>query len=437
MTESARVILWGSDIGAVSWLRDQEIGVFQYTPAFAKSNIEVAPFTMPLRAAPYQFPSLDKETFKGLPGLLADSLPDKFGNTLIDAWLSRQGRDSSSFTPVERLCYTGNRGMGALEFKPLLSEAPTSTRKVDIDALVSLANRVLDDRVALKGKFSSDDDQQVIEDILRVGTSAGGARAKAVLAWNEKTDEFRSGQAPSSPGFSQWLVKFDGIHGNRDKELADPQGFGRIEYAYYLMACAAGIDMEACRLMEEGGRAHFMTKRFDRTPTNKKLHMQSFGAMMHYNFNDAGAHSYEQALQTIKQLGLSSHDVEQQIRRAIFNVLARNQDDHVKNIAFLMDPKGQWTLSPAFDVTYSYNPTGDWTSQHQMSLNGKRNDFKTEDLITFAAIGGMKKTNANFVIAEVANAVANWKQYALDAQISKKDIDRIAKTHRLNLASTY
>lgn len=436
MSENARVILWGRDIGAVTWLHDQDIGVFQYTPEFAESNIEVAPLTMPLRTTPYQFPSLAKETFKGLPGLLADSLPDKFGNTLINAWLSRQGRDTGSFTPVERLCYTGNRGMGALEFKPLLNDAPSSTRKVDIDALVSLANRVLDDRIALKGKFSGDDDQQVIEDILRVGTSAGGARAKAVLAWNEKSNEFRSGQSPTSPGFSQWLVKFDGIHGNKDKELADPQGFGRIEYAYYLMATAAGIEMERCRLFEEGGRAHFMTKRFDRTPAGKKLHMQSFGAMMHYNFNSAGAHSYEQALEAIKQLGLSSHDIEQQIRRAIFNVLARNQDDHVKNIAFLMNRQGQWTLSPAFDVTYSYNPNGDWTSQHQMSLNGKRDKFETNDLITFAALGGLKKAKAISMIAEIAESVSGWKQHALTADISKQDITRIAKTHRLDIVST-
>ena len=433
MTETARVILWGSDIGAVTWINNQNIGVFQYTPEFAESQIEVAPLTMPLRSTPYQFPALARDTFKGLPGLLADSLPDKFGNALIDAWLSRQGRDVGSFTPVERLCYTGNRGMGALEFKPHISDAPSSARKVDIDALVSLANQVLDERVALQGKFSGEDDQQVVEDILRVGTSAGGARAKAVLAWNEKTGEFRSGQTPASPGFTQWLLKFDGVHGNKDKELADPQGFGRIEYAYYLMARTAGINMQESRLFEESGRAHFMTKRFDRTPTGKKLHMQSFGAMMHYDFNSAGAYSYEQALQMIKKLGLPSHDVEQQIRRAIFNVLARNQDDHVKNIAFLMNKQGQWRLSPAFDVVYSYNPAGDWTSQHQMSLAGKCDGFKIDDLIQFAATGGLKKAKARAMIAEISTAVANWKQHALDADVSKADKNRIAKTHRHEL----
>jgi len=433
MTDTARVILWGSDIGAITWLNDQNLGVFQYTPEFVESRIELAPLMMPLRITPYQFPSLAKESFNGLPGLLADSLPDKFGNALIDAWLSEQGRDKKSFTPVERLCYTGSRGMGALEFKPVLNDAPTSSRKVEIDSLVALANRVLDERVALNVKFSGKDDQTAVEDILRVGTSAGGARAKAVLAWNEKTNEFRSGQTRTTSGFSQWLVKFDGVDGNKDKELADPQGFGRIEYAYYLMARSAGIDMETCRLFEEGGRAHFMTKRFDRTPEGTKLHMQSFGAMAHYDFNSAGAYSYEQVIQTIKTLELPAHDVEQQVRRALFNVIARNQDDHVKNIAFLMNKKGQWRLSPAFDVAYSYNPTGDWTSQHQMSLASKRNNFEYTDLLKFTASSGLKPEKAKTILDEITAAVANWKLHASNANVVKADRDRIAKTHRLNL----
>jgi len=433
MTDTVRVILWDSDIGAVTWMADQAVGVFQFTPEFAESQIEVAPLTMPLRPAPYQFPSLSRETFRGLPGLLADSLPDRFGNTLINAWLARQGRDVSSFTPVERLCYTGNRGMGALEFKPRLVEAPSSVRKVELDALVSLANRVLDERVALQGKFTGEDDHRVIEDILRVGTSAGGARAKAVVAWNEETGEFRSGQTPALSGFAPWLVKFDGIHGNKDKELADPQGFGRIEYAYYLMAQSAGLEMQECRLFEEGGRAHFMTRRFDRTDDGAKLHMQSFGAMMHYDFNSAGAYSYEQALQVIRQLGLPMHDMEQQVRRAIFNVIARNQDDHVKNIAFLMNRRGEWRLSPAFDVAYSYNPSGEWTSQHQLSLAGKRDDFELDDLIGFAATGGLKKAKAKAVITEISTAVDNWKQHASEASVTEADSKRIAATFRRNL----
>ncbi len=433
MTDTARVILWGSDIGAVTWLPGRGLGVFQYTPEFAQSGIEVAPMMMPLSNTPYEFPSLSRETFKGLPGMLADSLPDKFGNTLINAWLSAQSREPGSFTPVERLCYTGTRGMGALEFRPLINESPKTARKVEINALVSLANRVLDDRIALEGKLTGEDDAHAIEDILRVGTSAGGARAKAVLAWNPDTGEFRSGQALAAEGFSQWLMKFDGVRGNSDKELADPQGFGRIEYAYHLMARAAGIEMEDCRLHEEGGRAHFMTRRFDRTPRGGKLHMQSLGALMHYDFNMAGAYAYEQALQTIKRLGLPMHDVEQQVRRAFLNLLARNQDDHVKNIAFVMNRKGVWRLSPAFDVAYSFNPSGDWTSQHQMSLNGKHDRFDVEDLITFASVGGIKKTKAKTILEEVSTAVADWRSHADKTGMPEVDTARIERAHRQEL----
>lgn len=434
MNTTARVRLWGRDIGAVTWLEDRELAVFQYTPAFAASDIQVAPLAMPLQEAPYEFPSLARETFHGLPGLLADSLPDKFGNRLIDAWLATQGRTPGSMNPVERLCYTGTRGMGALEFRPTITGAPSTTHKLNIAALVDLANRVLDERISLEGKLAGQDDHRAIEDILRVGTSAGGARAKAVLAWNPKTGEFRSGQAPISKGFSHWLMKFDGVHGNRDKELADPMGFGRIEYAYSLMARDAGITMHECRLHEEGGRAHFMTKRFDRTDTGEKLHMLSLGAMRHFDYNQAGAYAYEQAIETILLLSLPMEDIEQQVRRTFFNVLARNHDDHVKNIAFLMDKKGQWRLSPAFDIAYSYNPSGAWTSRHQMSLNGKRDAFQTDDLVTFAGTAGLKKARAKVLLKEIATAVNNWRHYAKKAGLSSHDIDRIETTFRLQLA---
>jgi len=433
VTDTARVILWGSDIGAVTWLPERGIGVFQYTPEFSRSGIAVAPLMMPLTDAPYEFPSLSRETFRGLPGLLSDSLPDKFGSVLINAWLSRRGREPGSFTPVERLCYTGTRGMGALEFRPLMNGAPSASRRVDIGALVELANRVLDDRIALEGKFTGVDDQKAIEDILRVGTSAGGARAKAVLAWNPKTREFRSGQAPADEGFGHWLMKFDGVQGNRDREVADPQGFGRLEYAYYLMAREAGIEMEACRLHEEGGRAHFMTKRFDRTAAGQKLHMQSLGALMHYDFNIAGAYAYEQALQAIRRLGLPMSDIEQQVRRAFFNVVARNQDDHVKNIAFLMDRKGAWRLSPAFDMAYSYNPSGAWTGQHQMSLNGKRDGFEAEDLVAFAGVGGVKRAKARSILSDVSAAVGAWRRFAKDAGVPDTDTDRVGRAQRREL----
>jgi serine/threonine-protein kinase HipA len=433
VSTTARVILWGSDIGAVTWLEDRSLAVFQYREAFLDSGIEVAPLSMPLQASPYEFPSLPWDAFHGLPGLLADSLPDKFGNTLIDAWLATQGRSPGSMNPVERLCYTGKRGMGALEFKPVIAGAPAASHVLEIDALVELANRVLDDRVSLEGKFAGADDHRAIEDILRVGTSAGGARAKAVLAWNPKTGKFRSGQVPAKDGFEHWLMKFDGVHGNRDKELADPQGFGRIEFAYSLMAKEAGIAMSACRLHEEGGRAHFMTRRFDRTDTGEKLHMLSLGAMRHFDYNQAGAYAYEQAIETIRRLGLPMSDVEQQVRRTFFNVLARNHDDHVKNIAFLMDRRGEWRLSPAFDVAYAYNPAGPWTSRHQMSVNGKRDGFETEDLLTFATTAGLKRVKATAILSEMAGAVASWPRHAAAAGVSSRDVARIDQALRLHL----
>ena len=426
----ARVILWGREIGAVSWLEDREIGVFQYAPEFVSSGIEVAPLMMPLREAPYEFPGLPRDAFKGLPGLVADSLPDKFGNAVIDAWLAAQGRTPESFNPVERLCYIGARGMGALEFEPAILGSPTRGRKLEVAALVDLANKVLNDRKALAGTLGGTHDAKAIEDIFRVGTSAGGARAKAILAWNEATREFRSGQVKADEGFTYWLMKFDGVSGNRDRELADPQGFGLIEYAYHLMALDAGVDMAPCRLHREGGRAHFMTKRFDRTNQGEKLHMQSLAAMMHYDFNQPDAYSYEQALQTIRRLRLPMADVEQQFRRAVFNVIARNHDDHVKNIAFLMNKAGDWRLSPAFDVAYSYNSSGAWTSRHQMSLNNKRDGFGIEDLIALAETGGIKPAKARRIMEEVDASVDKWSDLAEAAGVDDRTRDRIGAAHR-------
>lgn len=416
----ATVRLWGRDIGAVSWLADRGFAVFQYMPDFAASDIELAPVMMPAGTQPFQFPGLPRDAFRGLPGLLADSLPDRFGNAVIDAWLAAQGRPAGSFNPVERLCYIGSRGMGALEFHPSLSGDLRRARPVEIDALTRLANDVLDQRGRLAGVLAGEDDRRELEDILRVGTSAGGARAKAVLAWNPATGEFRSGQVEPGEGFSAWLLKFDGISNNRDRELADPQGFGLVEYAFHLLAVAAGIDMSECRIHREGGRAHFMTRRFDRDARGRKLHMQSLAALRHFDFNAAGAHSYEQAVETIRLLGLPALDVEQLFRRAVLNVLIRNQDDHVKNIAFLMDRSGEWRLSPAFDVSYAYNPTGDWTSRHQMSLNGKRDGFGLDDLVRFGAFCGIKRAKARGIIAEIQAQVAKWMDFAGQAGVPEQ-----------------
>jgi len=430
---TAKVILWGSMIGAVTWLADREVGVFQYAPDFLGSGIELAPLMMPLTEFPYEFPALARNTFRGLPGLLADSLPDKFGNAIIDAWLASQAETAASFHPIKRLCYIGNRGMGALEFQPVILGPASSTKKIEVAKLVELANKILDQRSSLMGTFTGNNDQEVMEDILRVGTSAGGARAKAILAWNPTTNEFRSGQIDIKSGYEHWLLKFDGITNNRDKELADPQGYGKIEYAYHLMALDAGIEMTQCRLHPEGGRSHFMTKRFDRTDNGGKLHMQSLGAVAHYDYNQPAGYSYEQAVQIIKRLGLSRGDLEQQVLRAMFNVVGRNQDDHVKNIAFLMDRNGKWRLSPAFDISYAYDPKGDWTSKHQMSINGMRDMFTRKDLITLAAIGGLKPARANEMLDTVIDTVRLWPDFADKAGIAERRSLQIQANHRLTL----
>lgn len=429
----ARVRLWGRDIGAVSMDDGGEVAAFQYEPAFARSGIQVSPITMPLGEQVYQFPALPRRAFHGLPGLLADSLPDKFGNALIDAWLARQGRAPASFSAIERLCYTGTRGMGALEFAPVLGPPPQKSSKIDLDALVNLASAVLSNRDALTGNFQAKSREKALNDILRVGTSAGGARAKAVVAWNPKTEEVRSGQVRAGEGFEYWLLKFDGVKGNKDKELDDPRGFGAIEYAYHLMAKAAGITMSECRLLEENGRRHFMTKRFDRLPDGEKLHLQSLGALAHFDFNQAGAYSYEQALQVMHRLNLPPDQLEQQFRRMVFNVVARDQDDHVKNIAFLMDRAGTWSLSPAYDVCYSYNPSGEWTATHQMTINGKRDGFTRADFAACAKVGFLKKTRVAAVTDEVCAAVARWREFAAAAKVAEETAAAIARTHRLEI----
>jgi serine/threonine-protein kinase HipA len=428
----AKVQLWGRTIGAVSLAEGRDVAAFQYDPEFARSGIELSPLTMPLSDRVYEFPALPRNTFHGLPGLLADSLPDKFGNALIDAWLATQGRTPESFSAVERLCYIGTRGMGALEFAPVRGPKPRKATKIEVDELVRLAGEVLTHRNNLQGYFHKAGKERVLRDILNVGTSAGGARAKAVIAWNQSTNEVRSGQIAAGADFDYWLLKFDGVAGNKDKELEDPKGYGAIEFAYHLMAKAAGVAMSECRLLEENGRRHFMSRRFDRLAGGEKLHMQSLCALAHFDFNQAGAYSYEQALMTIRQLNLPMAAVEEQFRRMVFNIVARNQDDHVKNIAFLMNKEGEWSLAPAFDVTYSYNPSGSWTATHQMTLNGKRDGFTLEDFEACAKAALMKRGRAGTIIKEVQAAVKRWPEFAADARLANEWRDKIQNTHRLS-----
>jgi serine/threonine-protein kinase HipA len=430
----ASVRLWGTRIGAVSMPDGGHMAVFQYDEDFLRSGIEVAPLVMPLRVAPYTFPTLNPESFHGLPGLLADSLPDRYGHALIDAWLAGQGRTPESFNAVERLCYIGQRGMGALEFVPSGGPSPSRTHRLQIAELVELASEVLSRREALVASLAAGHQKQAMRDILSVGTSAGGARAKAVIAWNPATNVVRSGQLDDlEEGFEHWLLKFDGVTGNKDKDtLSDPRGYGAVEYAYSLMARDAGILMSDCRLLEECGRRHFMTRRFDRADDGSKRHMQSLGALAHFDFNKPGAHSYEQMFLTMRKLGLSTPVVEQMFRRMVFNVVGRNQDDHVKNVAFLMSRSGRWELAPAFDVVYSYRPASPWTSQHQMTIDGKRDRFTLADFVACGRVASLPRGRARRIVDEVRAVVSEWDSYAGRVGVDEEHVRRIAPALRLS-----
>lgn len=430
---TAEVWLWGTRIGAVTLPAGDQFASFEYDPDFLPSGINLSPLRMPPGRQVYRFPALALESFQGLPGLLADALPDKYGNALIDAWLATQGRTGADFNAIERLSYTGMRGMGALEFIPAQGPVFNTAEKVRIDALVTLASEVLAHRSELKVSLTGNDKVDALREILRVGTSAGGARAKAIIAWNPQTNDVCSGQVRAPEGFEYWLMKFDGVDNNKDHDLADPLGYGAIEYAYSRMAVEAGIEMSECRLFEEGPRRHFMTRRFDRLADGDKLHMQSLAALLHLDFNQPGAHAYEQAFAAIRELGLGQDTLTQQFRRAVFNIVGRNQDDHVKNIAFLMDRGGKWRLSPAFDVSWSYNPNGRWTAQHQMSLGGKRDGFTLGDLVAAGKAAGLSRRAVNQVVSDVIDSVSHWRKIAQKVGVRRDFIDDIEQTLRLDL----
>lgn len=419
-------------MGAVSWDQEKGFATFEYAPSFLRHGLDVAPLTMPLDRAligttQYDFRTLPRITYMGLPGMLADALPDRFGNDVINAWLARQGRTPESFNAVERLCYTGKRAMGALEFSPILNKSLEESVPIEVSQLVQLAQSVVKDRAGLHGDLSSDTSDALL-DILRVGTSAGGNRPKAIIALNDATNEVRSGQVDAPEGFDYWVLKFDGV---RENTLGDPAGYGRVEYAYHLMALAIGIEMTECRLLEEGGRAHFMTRRFDRQSGKGKLHLQSLCAIAHYDFNSPGSYSYEQAFQVNRELKLPYSDMEQLYRRMLLNVVARNQDDHTKNIAYLMDKEGEWRLSPAFDVLYSYNPRGAWTDRHQMSISGKTDDFSRSDLLRVGNEMGIR--DGKHLLDEVVEEVSNWPKYAMEAGVDQSRIEAVGSLHRLSL----
>ncbi|OUS10892.1 toxin HipA, partial [Gammaproteobacteria bacterium 54_18_T64] len=405
---------------------------FEFSPQWRESGIEIAPLHMPAAATKYSFPGLNPTTYRGLPAIFADTLPDDFGNAVINAWLARTGRDVNSFSPVERLLYSGNRGMGALEFSPALDRGQGIGRgELALDSLVAMAQTVLDERRDLQqivnnGLASGDD--QSMRAILQVGTSAGGARAKALVAVNAERTQIRSGQVDAPEGFEHYLLKFDGVaeHKSDSETFGDPRGFGRMEYAYYLMAKDAGINISPSELLLEGGRAHFMTRRFERVG-NRKLHYVSLCAMDHADFKRPGTYSYEQLLAVARQLKLPRVDAIEIFRRMVFNVVARNHDDHSKNFGFLLDGankrEGQegktpaWRLSPAFDIAYSYKPGSPWVDAHQLSLNGKREDFKHADLLAIATLIGNFSRQAPKIIDQVLAVVGQWPRYASRAGV--------------------
>lgn len=429
--EVAEVFIWNHLVGAVAWDPERGYGFFEYDPAFRKKGIELAPLTMPVngRREVHSFPDLRSReqgalnTFKGLPGLLADALPDRYGHQLINAWLARQGRPANSMNPVELLCFIGSRAMGALEFTPTLRSETQRTSRIELNSLVEAASDILQ----RKSDFSTDlgsDEHQALNDILKIGTSAGGARPKAVIAWNEKTGEVRSGQTRVPKGFQHWLIKLDGVS---DAQFGESSGYGRVEMAYHDMATDCGIEMMPCRLLEENGRAHFMTLRFDREGANTKHHVQTFCAMKHYDYNLVGSFSYEQLFQTMRELKLDYRDAEQMFRRMVFNVISRNCDDHTKNFAFMLKEGGKWQLAPAYDICHAYRPDSSWVSKHALSINGKREDITREDLLVIGR--SIRCKNAADIIDQTNDVVSRWTDYAQRYSVLHELLQRIGKTH--------
>ena len=430
MITTAFVKIWGELVGAVAWDTANELGIFEYDQKFVAKKWDLSPFKMPVASGNriFSFPELRRgrntsdDTFKGLPGLLADVLPDRYGNQLIDTWLAQTGRAPGSMNPVETLCFIGSRGMGALEFEPAHFKENNKTFSIEMETLVETAKKMLSKRNSFKTNLQLDEENAVTE-ILKIGTSAGGARPKAVIAYNKKTGEVRSGQANAPKGFEHWLIKLDGVS---DIQLGESTGYGRVEMAYYEMASACGIEIMPSMLLEENGRAHFMTKRFDRDSGDIKHHVQTFCALKHFDYNAVTSFSYEQLFQTMRELRLDYPQAEQMFRRMVFNVLARNCDDHTKNFAFILKKERKWELAPAYDLCHAYRPESDWVSQHALSINGKRKNITREDLLTVAKSMSIKKGKA--IIEEVNEVVSQWAMYADQVGVAAKLRDAISKT---------
>ncbi|PWL28589.1 type II toxin-antitoxin system HipA family toxin [uncultured Roseivirga sp.] len=430
MVDVAEVYLWGELVGAVSWNENTRLASFEYAPRFLDKGWDLSPIKMPLSngARIYSFPELRKgkdeayDTFKGLPGLLADALPDRYGNQLINIWLTQQGRPENSMNPVEQLCFIGKRAMGALEFEPAQLTNKQGGFNIEIDSLVKVAHQLLAKKEQLKTDLSRGE-KEALRQVLKVGTSAGGARPKAVIAFNESTGEVRSGQVDAPKGFEHWLLKLDGVS---DAQFGESTGWGRIEYAYYLMATSCGIDMMPSKLLEENGRAHFMTKRFDREGNDTKHHVQTLCGLQHYDYNSRGTYSYEQVFQTMRILRLTYPEAEQMFRRMVFNVLAKNCDDHTKNFAFMLKKGGKWQLTPAYDVCYAYNPVNFWLKNQTMLVRGKQDGILKQDLLEIAKENSVKRPDR--IIDEIQAAVSDWPKFAKKAGVDHQKISALQST---------
>jgi len=426
----ARISIWGEFVGAVAWDETTGIATLEYDPNFKNNHWDIAPLKMSINSDKriFSFPELRKmnhsalDTFKGLPGLLADMLPDKYGSELINIWLAQQGRSPDSMNPVEMLCFIGKRGMGALEFEPSTFKENKRTFSIEIQSLVEIAQKMLAKKEGFRTNLEQDEEKVMME-ILKIGTSAGGARPKAVIAYNEKTGEVKFGQVNTPKGFEHWLIKLDGVS---DVQLGATKGYGRVEMAYYNMATACGIEMMPSRLLEENSRAHFMTKRFDREGSDIKHHLQTFCAMKHFDYNAVHSFSYEQLFQTMRELKLSYAEAEQMYRRMVFNVIARNCDDHTKNFSFRLKKGGIWELAPAYDVCHAFRPESEWVSQYSLSLNGKRKDITKEDLLVIGKSIKNKKSEA--IIREINDIVSQWKTFADQVHVLPELRDEIALT---------
>jgi len=435
MQNLAEVYLWRQLVGVLAWNTNTATAAFEYTEEWIKTNVQISPLRMPSNQNGkriFEFPDLNTDTYKGLPACFADTLPDDFGNAVINAWLTRNGRDPNSFNPLERLLYTGARGMGALEYKPATRSFTQAQEKLELESLVNMAQQILDQRQKSQHHISQENEND-LSGILQVGTSAGGARAKALIAVNADRTEIRSGQIDAPEGFEHYLLKFDGVieHSSSHETYGDPQGFGRMEYAYYLMAKDCDINMSPCELLLEGPRAHFLTKRFDRIG-NKKIHYQSLCAMDHADYKKPGHYSIEQLFSVARQLRLTRTEAVEIYRRMIFNIVARNHDDHTKNTGFLLpEANTNWQLAPAFDIAYSYKPGSPWVNSHQLTINGKRDNFDMDDLLQIANQITNFKNEANSIIKKTIDVVSEWPSYANQSGVNVESIKEINENLRL------